>query len=189
MFSLSLPEGIQHAKTCSGNEIGPFRAVEESTLAHLTSREQLSDIFVWYSLIGTAGAATGVMFCGWSIDFLQRVKGWKFVAACQTVFFAYSAIGALKFLFTAIMSQKVEADQKVDSPPATEREQENDGENEPLLGERGSDEASETQQPKKRSLFPGIDKSLVSLLLKLMVLFGLDSYASSRQTHVHHGRH
>ena len=118
------------------------------------------------------------MFCGWFIDLLQRVKGWKFVVACQTVFFVYAAIGALKFLFTVIMSRKVEA-HKVDSPPATEQGQENDGENEPLLGERGSDEAPETQQqPRKTSLFPGIDKSLVSLLLKLMILFGLDSFAS-----------
>ena len=49
----------------SGNEIGPFRAVEESTLAHLTPHEHLRDIFAWYSLIGTAGAAPRAT---WSAD-------------------------------------------------------------------------------------------------------------------------
>jgi len=43
----------------SGNEIGPFRALEESTLAHLTSAEQRSDIFAWYALVGTAGTSLG----------------------------------------------------------------------------------------------------------------------------------
>ena len=33
----------------SGNEIGPFRAVEESTLAQLISPEARTDIFAWYT--------------------------------------------------------------------------------------------------------------------------------------------
>jgi MFS family permease len=31
----------------SGNEIGPFRAVEESTLAHLVPEAQRSDVYTW----------------------------------------------------------------------------------------------------------------------------------------------
>jgi MFS family permease len=31
----------------SGNEIGPFRAIEESTMAHLTSREERTGILAW----------------------------------------------------------------------------------------------------------------------------------------------
>jgi hypothetical protein len=34
----------------SGSEIGPFRAVEESTLAQLISPEARTDIFAWYKL-------------------------------------------------------------------------------------------------------------------------------------------
>jgi MFS family permease len=32
----------------SGNEIGPFRAVEESTLAHLVEEGERSDVYTWY---------------------------------------------------------------------------------------------------------------------------------------------
>jgi MFS family permease len=35
----------------SGNEIGPFRAVEESTLAHLVPESQRADVFTWYNII------------------------------------------------------------------------------------------------------------------------------------------
>lgn len=43
----------------SGNEIGPFRAVEESTLAQLSEATTRSDIFAWYVVVGTLGTAFG----------------------------------------------------------------------------------------------------------------------------------
>lgn len=39
----------------SGNEAGPFRAIEESTLAQLTPFRDRDDVFAWYNLIGTLG--------------------------------------------------------------------------------------------------------------------------------------
>ncbi|EAU36128.1 conserved hypothetical protein [Aspergillus terreus NIH2624] len=151
----------------SGNEIGPFRAVEESTLAHLTHHDLLSDIFAWYSLIGTAGTALGMMACGWAVNILQTSKGWDFVHACRVIFFAYAVIGALKFLLSISLSSKVEAEEKKPAPT-----QEN--ETQPLLGEQ-----NDTQQPQKKPLFPFLeDKALVSLVIRLFILFGLDSFAS-----------
>ncbi len=41
----------------SGNEIGPFRAVEESILAQLTEKDRRSDIFAWYTLSAQPGPA------------------------------------------------------------------------------------------------------------------------------------
>ncbi|GES60604.1 MFS transporter [Aspergillus terreus] len=151
----------------SGNEIGPFRAVEESTLAHLTHHDLLSDIFAWYSLIGTAGTALGMMACGWAVNILQTSKGWDFVHACRVIFFAYAVIGAIKFLLSISLSSKVEAEEKKPAPT-----QEN--ERQPLLGEQ-----NDTQQPQKKSLFPFLeDKALVSLVIRLFILLGLDSFAS-----------
>ena len=51
-------------RTDSGNEIGPFRAVEESTIAHLTHADHRAHVFAWYTLIGTTGMASGLMVCG-----------------------------------------------------------------------------------------------------------------------------
>jgi MFS family permease len=161
----------------SGNEIGPFRAVEESTLAHLTAKEHLSDIFVWYSLIGTAGTAIGMMVCGWIINLLQTTRGWQYLHACQIVFFAYAAIGAVKFLLSICLSHEVEAAKK-DKNGATASQQQQraaDGlETQPLLGERANNEDNQ-----KKSIFSFLGSSdLISLVVTLFVLFGLDSFAS-----------
>ena len=49
----------------SGNEIGPFRAVEKSALAHLSEAATRSNVFAWYVVIGTLGTAGGSFACGW----------------------------------------------------------------------------------------------------------------------------
>lgn len=108
-----------------------------------------------------------MMACGWAVNILQTSKGWDFVHACRVIFFAYAVIGALKFLLSISLSSKVEAEEKKAAPT-----QEN--ETQPLLGEQ-----NDTQQPQKKPLFPFLeDKALVSLVIRLFILFGLDSFAS-----------
>ncbi|KAE8148603.1 major facilitator superfamily domain-containing protein [Aspergillus avenaceus] len=151
----------------SGNEIGPFRAVEESTLAHLTPHELLSDIFAWYSLIGTAGTALGMMACGWAINLLQVIRGWQFLGACQAIFFAYAAIGVVKFILSLALSSNVEAEEKQDPT----QQQGDNTETRPLL--------DSLAQPKTKPLFSLLkDENLVSLVTRLSILFALDSFAS-----------
>ncbi|RAK83998.1 MFS general substrate transporter [Aspergillus costaricaensis CBS 115574] len=159
----------------SGNEIGPFRAVEESTLAHLTPKEILSDIFAWYSLIGNAGTALGMMTGGWAINLLQVIWGWPYIPACRVIFFAYAAIGALKFLLSIALSSAVEAEKK---KPAQRSSSE--GERQPLLGDQTSNAAPQEQPPqKKKSILSFLgDSEVVSLFLRLAILFALDSFAS-----------
>ncbi|KAI9036563.1 putative MFS transporter [Aspergillus affinis] len=159
----------------SGNEIGPFRAVEESTLAHLTPHELLGDIFAWYSLIGTAGTALGMMACGWSINMLQVIRGWEFVVTCRMIFFAYASIGAIKFLLAVALSKKVEVENK--KKPAQSSPTQGGGETQPLLGDRTA--TPPPKAPPKKSLFSFLgDRELLSLVVRLFILFGLDSFAS-----------
>ncbi|KAL4987752.1 major facilitator superfamily domain-containing protein [Aspergillus falconensis] len=156
----------------SGNEIGPFKAVEESTLAHLTPKEFLRDILLWYSLFGTGGTALGVMACGWAINLLESERGWEYIPACRTIFFAYAAIGAFKFVLSVALSQKVEAEVKRSKP-----KQQRSDETQPLLGERT--ETTETQKPEQKSFLSFLgERDLVSLVIRLFILFGLDSFAS-----------
>ncbi|KAJ5337125.1 uncharacterized protein N7506_005147 [Penicillium brevicompactum] len=148
----------------SGNEIGPFRAVEESTLAHLTTHELLSDVFAWYSLVGTAGSALGFLVCGWIMNTLESVHGWAFIPACRVIFLVYAGVGVVKLIFTLGLSSKVEVE---------EREQ--SSETRPLLAEPTGQEAAPAP---KKSIFPSIEKDLWSLVIRLFILFGLDSFAS-----------
>ncbi|OOF94470.1 hypothetical protein ASPCADRAFT_208154 [Aspergillus carbonarius ITEM 5010] len=162
----------------SGNEIGPFRAVEESTLAHLTPHEILSDIFAWYSLIGNAGTALGMMAGGWAINLLQIIWEWPYIPACRVIFFAYAVIGALKLLLSIALSSAVEAEEKK-KKPSTRSQQISEGETRPLLADGASNTASPDQRPPKKSLLSFVgDAELVSLVIRLAILFGLDSFAS-----------
>lgn len=112
------------------------------------------------------------MVCGWVINFLQSTKGWSYIPACQVVFFIYAAVGALKFLLTLGLSRKVEAVKKEEEP----RTQQNATETESLLGRR--DGGREAPEPRKKSLFSNIERDLLSLVIRLFILFGLDSFAS-----------
>lgn len=145
--------------------------MEESTLAHLTHHDLLSDIFAWYSLIGNAGTALGMMACGWAINILQSTKDWEYVSACRTIFFAYAAIGVLKFILSISLSSKVEAEDNRPQQPENQPD-----ETQPLL----RDQPNNTQEePERKSLFAFLgDRNLVSLVIRLFILFGLDSFAS-----------
>jgi MFS family permease len=150
----------------SGNEIGPFRAVEESTLAHLTPHELLSDVFAWYSLIGTAGSALGMLICGWIINSLESIHGWEFIPSCRIIFFVYAGVGIVKLILTLGLSGKVEV-QKEDASE--------NGETRALLDPNPE---QEQEAPKKKGLFASIEKDLWSLVIRLFILFGLDAFAS-----------
>lgn len=111
------------------------------------------------------------MVCGWVINSLQSLKGWSYIPACQIVFFIYAAVGAIKFLLNLGLSQNIEAVKKEEAP----RTRQGATETESLLGRR--DNEQETREPRKKSLF-NIEKSLLSLVIRLFILFGLDSFAS-----------
>ncbi|ELR06010.1 hypothetical protein VC83_03253 [Pseudogymnoascus destructans] len=150
----------------SGKEVGPFRAIEESTLAHLTEKEVRADIFAWYTLIGTGGYAFGILVCGWMVEVLKALDGWDDIRAYRVIFFAYSVFGLMKLLLVLALSKDCEAKPK---PP-----QERPHEEAPLLG------AAEPSQPRRSffGVFSHISPESLAVLLQLCLLFGLDSFAS-----------
>ncbi|THX19427.1 MFS general substrate transporter [Aureobasidium pullulans] len=157
----------------SGNEVGPFRAVEESTLAHLTHQSLRSDIFAWYALIGSAGNAIGNMSGGWLIHAL-RTSGQGKVCAYRAIFYTYAAIGAVKFLLTLCLSKKVEAERERPSLPTTVSPQ--DPEQDPLLE---NSTGRTKRHPRRRilSLFE-LSGENRGTYVQLFLLFSLDSFAS-----------
>jgi len=80
----------------SGNEIGPFKAIEESTIAHLTSADTRVDVFAWYTVFGTLGTSIGALLCGWLTQWLQASLDWDVITAYRLIFWLYAAIGLLK---------------------------------------------------------------------------------------------
>lgn len=94
----------------SGNEIGPFKAIEESTIAHLTSADTRVDVFAWYTVFGTFGTAGGTLLCGWLTQWLQTF-GWDVVAAYRLVFWIYAAIGLVKTGLGLLLSPACEMEE------------------------------------------------------------------------------
>ena len=174
------------ADLCSGNEIGPFRAIEESTLAQLTPKENRSDIFAWYTLIGTAGSALGSVTCGWVVERLQRLDGWTPNRAFRAMFMVYVVLGLVKLVLALFLSPKCEPEPlplshedttELDSIEAEGllSDSEDEGSQPPLKAPKVSSKPSLSS---KKTLWPAISPSSRVILLKLCALFAIDSLAS-----------
>ncbi|KIW18381.1 hypothetical protein PV08_02669 [Exophiala spinifera] len=151
----------------SGNEIGPFRAVEESTLAHLTASADRSDIYAWYSLIGTAGTALGFVSCGWIITFLRDEKHFSSIKAYRVIYLIYTIVGLIKLCLALLLSKECEVN--------TQPKAANPSETSPLLGDSG---AAAQKKKKRWNLLPDISKESKVVLIQLCILFAFDNFAS-----------
>ncbi|KAI8590723.1 MFS transporter [Geranomyces variabilis] len=160
----------------SGSEIGPFRAIEESTLAHLTPPADRSDIFAWYTLIGVAGSAFGLMASGWALHALERAEGWDELRAYRVIFYAYAAIGALKFGLALMLSERIEIAQVRERNPGPASE------TTALLGSNASSGSLATTNrhyfQKTKDLLPRITPASRAIFIQLALLFAIDSFAS-----------
>lgn len=159
----------------SGNEIGPFKAIEESTIAQLTPSEDRSSVLAWYTLHGTAGVALGTITCGWVVRVLQTKHDWDPVATYRLVYAAYALMGIAKFLLCLLLTARCELEKPRTLPPASENERQ------PLLG-NGADQAPQKTdlKPKNRlaNIVPNLSTETRSLVIKLGLLFSMDSLAS-----------
>lgn len=116
-----------------------------------------------------------MIVCGWIINYLQVTKSWEYVPACRAIFFVYAGIGVFKFLLTLGLSGRVEATNGEDTSPQQTRQE--GSETDPLLANPDR-EREQTQKQPRQSLFSSIGNDLISLVIRLFVLFALDSFAS-----------
>ncbi len=162
-------EEVANAVLESGNEIGPFRAIEESTLAQLTPAANRSDIYAWYSLIGTAGTACGMVVSGWTLHYLMETLLWGEIRAYRAVFITLAGFGLIKLCLALALSKAVEVE-KVESPP--------DLETAPLLGNGREDEELKRNKNWLLSKLPVISPDSRTVVFNLCLLFALDAFAS-----------
>lgn len=121
----------------SAIEIGPFRAIEESTLAQLTPASARNDVFSWYTLIGMIGSALGTVVSGWVIELLESRDGWTTAHAYRIIFFGYGALGIVKLVLSLVLSQACEIDIKSKNLAPRESVSGSPSENSRLLPDNG----------------------------------------------------
>ncbi len=95
----------------SGNEVGPFLAIEQAALSQVLPEDRRTGVFAWYHLTGAFATALGALAGGWVAQALQGA-GLAPVASYRVLVFAYAAVGVLLAALFAKLSGAVEA------PPA-----------------------------------------------------------------------
>ena len=86
----------------SGNEVGPFLAIEQSSLSEITADRRRTSVFAWYNLAGSIATACGALAAGVAVGAL-RAGGLDDLSAYRIVVIAYAVVGlGMATLFTRI---------------------------------------------------------------------------------------
>ena len=92
----------------SGNEVGPFLAIEQAALSQVLPEDRRTGVFAWYHLAGAFATALGALAGGWAAQGLQA-SGLAPVASYRALVFAYAAVGLILAALFARMSGAIEA--------------------------------------------------------------------------------
>jgi len=175
----------RYSCTASGNEIGPFSALEQSMVSQLTTPDGRVSILMWYQVLGFLGVATGNGLAGVIVSSLES-RGKPTVDAYRGVFVAYSIVAGIKIVLSFCMSTYTEVNHPpIPEPPSSATAPSGaDSERQPLL--RSSEDArSDAPSTIAQAVFepptipappPGLP---IARLVILAAIFSLDSFASS----------
>lgn len=170
--------------TPSGGEVGPFRSIEQSSIASLVSPEQRSDIYAWYTFLGAFCAALGSVLCGKLVDWAQNSLEYTLLESFKLAFSAYTVLAFLTVLLTCGLTSGLEVDTPVQNVTSGTEPTTSSAEV-PDASEELARLLPESQQKKKAEkhwltwFLPELLAEIVSIVIKLSLLFALDSFASS----------
>jgi MFS family permease len=86
----------------SGNEVGPFLAVEQASLSQTIEDRRRTSVFAWYNLAGSIATAFGALGAGLAVGGM-RAMGLDELSAYRIVVLGYAAIGlALAAVFSRV---------------------------------------------------------------------------------------
>lgn len=130
-----------------------------------------SDIFAWYVIVGALGMASGTLACGWSVQVLQSLSDWTEIDSYRTIFWIYSGLGVVKGLLSALLSKNCD-----------ETGSENDSAAPLLQNEQNGLQAKPNPGEASKYDWFRISKKNWSTLMKICLLFALNSLASGMVT-------
>lgn len=78
----------------SGNEVGPFLSIEQSSLSQIVPDRSRTRVFAWYNLAGSFATALGALCGGWGVQLLQH-NGFSAVASYKVVIGGYAVVGVV----------------------------------------------------------------------------------------------
>ncbi|ACG74977.1 major facilitator superfamily MFS_1 [Anaeromyxobacter sp. K] len=117
-FPLLLLAATVGVMSPSGNEVGPFLAIEQAALTEAVPSGRRTATFAWYQLVGAVATALGALAGGALAGGLQR-RGLAPLASYRAVTALYGALGlALAALFLRLTSRVETAPRPAASPRA-----------------------------------------------------------------------
>ncbi|KAF5717921.1 multidrug resistance [Fusarium mundagurra] len=177
-FWILLFAAVVGVVSASGSDFGPFRAIEESMLSHITTPKTRADVLAWYITSSSLGAAGGAALAGRFVENMTKREGWNLVRAYHATFWVYILMGALNVVFAFVMSNKTEAHHD-DSSEASDELAEG------LLRESMEEEEDARRRrqsmtsnpPEPASRFSSVSSGTRSVMYRLWFLLTLDSLA------------
>jgi len=86
----------------SGDEVGPFLSIEQATLPQTTQDVHRTQVFAWYSLVGSFATALGAL-CGGGLSGALQNGGMTPLSSYRVIVIGYALFGAaLGLLFTRL---------------------------------------------------------------------------------------
>jgi len=92
-FWLLIVAGTVGVISPSGQEVGPFLAIEQAALSQVVSARTRTEVFGWYTLAGSLATALGALAAGMLTHGLQR--SWTPLASNRAVVLSYASIGVV----------------------------------------------------------------------------------------------
>ncbi|KAM5349361.1 hypothetical protein ACJ41O_005866 [Fusarium nematophilum] len=157
--------------SAGGGDFGPFRAIEESMLSHITTPHTRPDVLAWYVTFSSLGSAAGTELAGRFVEALRTRDGWSMAQTYHATFWIYIVTGVLNMVFASALGASCEIESKTEETP--------DESAQGLLDESGDEEAGSapSSEPERKSRFSQISSSTRSVMYKLWFLLVVDSLA------------
>lgn len=180
-FWILLFAAIIGVVSATGGDFGPFRAIEESMLSHLTNPKTRSDVLSWYVTISGLGSAAGILSTGQVVEMMRAHYGWAEIDTYHAIFWVYIATGVANMVLALLMSDHCEINTQ---PPERDTGSELA---QGLLDDSDGEENEEQDKPQqtetppqlstKKSRFSSISAESKPVMYKLWFLLTVDSLA------------
>ena len=139
----------------SGNEVGPFMALEQSIMSELIPPNLRTTAFAWFNVVGYASSAVGSAEAGILVQQLHDMAKWPLLRSYRAVFVQYGVLVLPAAAVFLLMSSKIEA---------------------PVEG------AAESNRIVSHKAGLGLSAKSAKIVASLSALFALDSFAGSLVT-------
>ncbi|MCE5297293.1 MAG: MFS transporter [Euryarchaeota archaeon] len=106
-FAVLLVAAIIGVISPSGNEVGPFLSIEQSSLSQIVASKDRTRVFAYYNLLGSIATGLGAISGGW-IAQIARSSGSSTLDSYRSVVLGYALFGIVLLLLFLQLSTKIE---------------------------------------------------------------------------------